>query len=133
MTLRIQDPFVFDSGKYTCVITTLSGECTSECDVEIEELYEINVLDVIPEFIKAPLPFISLPGCLASFCARITPVDSEVIWSVCGCEISDDMKEFKVSQTCSINLKSFFKFSWIIIVFIYKHLLLYIKHSIGKF
>ncbi|KAL7039652.1 hypothetical protein ACKWTF_000058 [Chironomus riparius] len=98
LTLRIQDPFVFDSGKYSCVITTLSGECTSECDVEIEELYEINVLDVIPEFIKAPLPFISLPGCLASFCARITPVDSEVIWSVCGCEINDDMKDYKIER-----------------------------------
>lgn len=69
--------------------------------MEIEELYDINVFDVIPEFIKAPLPFIALPGCSASFCTRVTPVDSEVVWSICGCEINDDMKDYEVSYSRS--------------------------------
>lgn len=65
--------------------------------MEIEELYDINVFDVIPEFIKAPLPFVTLPGFSASFCTRVTPVDSEVAWSICGCDINDDTKGYEVS------------------------------------
>jgi hypothetical protein len=95
--LRIQDPFTLDSGKYVCVISTLAGDVSSECEVEIEELYDANVYDVIPEFVKAPLPAISLLGGSASFCSRITPIDSDVVWSVCGREISVDAKDYKVS------------------------------------
>lgn len=66
--------------------------------MEIEELYDANVYDVIPEFVKVPLPAISLLGGSVSFCARITPIDSDVVWSVCGREISGDVKDYKVSD-----------------------------------
>jgi hypothetical protein len=105
LTLRVQDPFVFDSGKYTCVITTVAGECSTECEVDIEELDDvnINIFDVIPEFIKVPLPTIALPGCPVSFCTRITPIDSNVVWSVCGSEIADDTKGYKVIKRAARN------------------------------
>lgn len=98
LTLRIQDPFTLDSGKYSCIISTLAGDVSSECEVEIEELYDANIYDVIPEFVKVPLPAISLLGGSTSFCSRVTPIDSNVVWSLCGREISEDVKEYKVSK-----------------------------------
>lgn len=103
LTLRIQDPFVFDSGRYSCTIITSVGDCTTWCDVEIEDTYE-NLFDEIPEFIKLPLPTVALHGSTASFCTRVTPVDSEVVWSVCGCEITNDRKGFAVSFNMSISI-----------------------------
>lgn len=102
LTLRIQDPFVFDSGRYSCTITTPVGDCTTHCDVDIDETFD-NLLEVIPEFIKPPLPTVALPGTAASFCTRFTPVDSDVIWSVCGREITDDTKDYAVSVRCPIQ------------------------------
>lgn len=96
--MRVQDPFTLDSGKYECVISSLVGDVSSECEVEIEELYDANVYDVIPELVKVPLPAISLLGGSASFCSRVTPIDSDIVWSVCGREISEDMKDYKVSE-----------------------------------
>lgn len=103
LALRIQDPFVFDSGRYSCIITTPVGDCTTYCDVEIEETFD-NLCDVIPEFTKLPLPAVALHGNSASFCARVTPVDSDVIWSVCGHEITEDVKDYVVSFNLSISI-----------------------------
>lgn len=104
LTLRILDPFVFDSGRYSCTITTISGDCTTQCDVEIEETFD-NLRDVIPEFVKLPLATVALPGNAASFCARVTPVDSDVIWSVCGREITSDTKDYAVSFNLSNSIR----------------------------
>jgi hypothetical protein len=101
--LRIQDPFVFDSGQYSCIITTPVGDCTTYCDVKVEETFEI-LNDVIPEFTKFPLPAVVLHGNSTSFCARVTPVDSNVIWEICGKEISDDVKNYVVSFNLSISI-----------------------------
>jgi hypothetical protein len=81
----------------------MAGECASTCDVEIEEMHDMNLLDVIPEFIKTPLPAIALPGNTVSFCTRITPIDSEVVWSVCGITIDDDMKGYMVSYLAGMG------------------------------
>ena len=102
LALRIQDPFVFDSGRYSCTIITSAGDCSTWCDVEIEETYD-NLFDVIPEFVKLPLPTVALHGSTASFCTRVTPVDSDVIWSVCGREITNDRKDFMVSFNMSVS------------------------------
>lgn len=105
LTLRIQDPFVFDSGRYSCTITTAAGDCNSECEVEVEETFE-NIFEVIPEFVKLPLPTVATHGSPTGFCARVTPVDSMVIWSVCGREITSDMEDFTVSSSiCPIEGK----------------------------
>jgi hypothetical protein len=97
LTLRIHDPFTLDSGKYSCIISTLEGECSTECDVEIEELNDdANLWDVIPEFVKLPLPAIAVNGPV-TFCSRITPIDSDVKWSICGREINANEKGFAVS------------------------------------
>jgi hypothetical protein len=101
--LRIQDPFVFDSGRYSCIITTPAGDCTTYCDVEIEETFD-RLDDVIPEFTKLPQPAVILHGNSTSFCARVTPVDSDVIWSVCGREITDNGKDYLVSFILSISI-----------------------------
>lgn len=103
LALRIQDPFVFDSGRYSCTITTTAGDCTSYCDVEVEETFE-NLCDFIPEFTKLPLPAVALHGNSTSFCTRVTPVDSIVIWSVCGREITNDVKDYVVSFNLSISI-----------------------------
>lgn len=95
--MRIKDPFVFDSGSYTCIVSTLAGDCSSDCRIDIEETNEF-LYEVIPNFIKPPLPSVVLHGNMASFCTRVTPVDSDVIWSVCGREITDDMKDYAVSD-----------------------------------
>lgn len=94
--MRIQDPFVFDAGHYACIISTTEGDCTTHCDVEVVETFE-NLFDIIPQFLKFPLPTVALHGNSTSFCTRVTPVDSKVIWSICGREISDDMKDVAVS------------------------------------
>ena len=98
LTLRIEDPFTLDSGVYKCVISTLFGDVSSECEVEIEEFYDGNIFDIVPEFVKTPLPTISFLNGSASFCCRVTPIDSNVVWSICGKDVSDDRKEFKVSE-----------------------------------
>lgn len=95
LTLRIQDPFVFDSGNYLCLVTSTAGDCRTECNVEINETYG-NIDDLIPEFIKVPSATIALPGSTASFCTRVSPIDSDVTWSVCGREITSDLKGFSV-------------------------------------
>lgn len=96
LTLRIQDPFVFDSGCYSCIVSTREGDCTTQCIVDVEETFG-NIFDVMPELIKPPLPVIAFQSGKASFCTRITPVDSEVTWNVCGREISVDAKDIAVS------------------------------------
>lgn len=96
LTLRIQDPFVFDSGCYSCIVSTREGDCTTQCIVDVEETFG-NIFDIMPELIKPPLPAIAFHSGKASFCTRITPVDSEVIWNVCGREISVDAKDVAVS------------------------------------
>ena len=97
LTLRIFDPFVFDSGRYSCTVTTVHGTCKTESNVDISEAID-NFLDILPQFIKYPLPTVALPGSLVSFCARVSPVDSEVVWSVCGRDVSVDSKGFSVSN-----------------------------------
>lgn len=95
LTLRIQDPFVFDSGNYLCLVTSTAGDCRTECNVEINESYG-NIDELIPEFMKFPSATIALPGSTASFCTRVSPIDSDIIWSVCGREITSDLKGFSV-------------------------------------
>lgn len=102
LCLRIQDPFVFDSGRYSCRIITVVGDCSTHCNVDIEETYD-NLAEIIPEFLKLPLPAISLDGNSSSFCTRISPVDSNVIWSVCGREITSEMKNFVSRWKVSID------------------------------
>ncbi|CRL00790.1 CLUMA_CG014043, isoform B [Clunio marinus] len=104
LTLRITDPFIFDSGNYSCTVTTPYGDCTTSCDIEIEEPFD-NISHIIPEFVKAPLPTVAFPGNSASFCARVSPVDSIVQWSVSGVDITDDDKDFVIERLESgINL-----------------------------
>lgn len=95
---------MFDSGQYSCTIITPAGDCTTQCDVEIEETYD-NLLDVLPEFVKPPLPTVALHSKSATFCTRISPVDSKVIWNVCGREITDDMKDFAVRLNLSNSIR----------------------------
>lgn len=96
LTLRIYDPFVFDSGYYSCTVSSKYGECETKCAVDIEES-EDNLLDILPEFLKHPLPSVALPGSIVSFCTRVTPIDSQIHWSVCGREINSESKGFSVS------------------------------------
>lgn len=109
--LRIRDPFVFDSGRYTCIISTAVDECSTDCTIEVEETSEF-LSEVIPSFIKLPLPSVVLHGNSASFCARVSPVDSDIIWSICGREITNDMEDFAVSNfvsmTTTISLETCF-------------------------
>jgi hypothetical protein len=71
--------------------------------VEVEETFN-RLCDVIPEFVKLPLPAVILQGKSTSFCARVTPVDSDVVWSICGREITKDVKDYTVSFNLSISI-----------------------------
>lgn len=105
LALRIQDPFIFDSGRYTCIVSTLAGDCSTDCVIDVEETNEL-LSEVMPNFIKPPLPSVVLHGNSATFCTRVTPVDSDVIWSVCGHEITNDMKDYVVSDLVSLETES---------------------------
>lgn len=51
----------------------------------------------IPEFVKEPLPLVCLHGSVVSFSCCTEPIDAEVIWTVCGREITDKSRNYSVS------------------------------------
>lgn len=97
ISLRITDPFVFDSGRYTCVVRSDYGKCETSCNVIVTEVSEQEELDLRPVFIKSPQPVVAAYGAVVSFCARVTPVHATVKWSICGRSLTEDTRGILVS------------------------------------
>lgn len=68
----------------------------------------------VPQFIKQPLPLVCIYGSVVSFACQVEPVDAEIVWSVCGREVSDKSRSYSV-RIFGIFLKQFFFSSNIIL------------------
>lgn len=99
LALRINDPFVFDTGRYTCVVQTLHGKCHTSGMVTVSEIIAGNRNDdkLTPTFVKHPVPVVAVLNSTASFCARILPASTEVTWSVCGRSVTETTPGIVVS------------------------------------
>lgn len=97
ISLRILDPFVFDSGRYTCIVRSDYGKCETSCDVVISEVSEQDEFEMKPVFIKSPQTVVAAYGTVVSFCARVSPVHAKVQWSVCGRALTEDTRGILVS------------------------------------
>uniref|UniRef100_A0A1B0CWT0 Muscle M-line assembly protein unc-89 n=1 Tax=Lutzomyia longipalpis TaxID=7200 RepID=A0A1B0CWT0_LUTLO len=93
LVLRIEDPFVQDSGVYRCVITSSGGKCETSCPVFVTESVDESSDSpemLKPHFSKPPLPVVSHPGAEVAFSARISPPQSRISWYLNGREIGQD-------------------------------------------
>lgn len=104
--LRILDPFVYDSGRYTCIVRSDYGKCETSCDVVISEVLEQDELEMKPVFIKSPQTVVAAYGTVVSFCARVSPVHAKVEWSVCGRVLTENTRGILVSLYYSFVLTS---------------------------
>lgn len=109
LALRIIDPFVYDSGTYTCVVKSSYGSCTTNGTLEIVELGQTKTIedDKMPIFAKHPVPVVALHGSVVSFCAKVWPVYTQVKWSICGREMNESTRGILVSNTY-IHMTFFF-------------------------
>lgn len=90
IALRFTDPFVLDSGKYTCVVQTDDGvRVESSCAMEVVEKTEGR--NERPEFVKPPNPVYTRSGSDVTFGCRITPVEAEVQWLVNGVVMTNEL------------------------------------------
>lgn len=92
IALRILDPFVYDSGRYTCTVRSDYGKCETSCNVSIYEVLERDEFETKPVFIKPPQMVVAAYGTVVSFCARVSPVHAKVKWSVCGRVLTEDTR-----------------------------------------
>lgn len=97
IALRILDPFVYDSGRYTCTVRSDYGKCETSCDVSIYEVSEQEEFETKPVFIKSPQTVAAAHGTVVSFCARVSPVYAKVKWSICGRSVAEDTRGILVS------------------------------------
>lgn len=105
LALRIIDPFVFDTGRYTCLVHTSQGKCQTSGMVTVTEVITGNRNDVnlATIFVKHPVPVVAIENSTASFCARVMPVTAEVTWSVCGRRVTDGNPGIVVSNSQLIS------------------------------
>ncbi|GAB0100344.1 muscle M-line assembly protein unc-89 [Sergentomyia squamirostris] len=92
LALRIEDPFVPDSGMYRCVITSSMGECETSCSLIVTEDNDESSSasteqQLKPHFVKPPLPVVSHPGTEVAFSVRVSPPQSRISWYLNGREI----------------------------------------------
>lgn len=97
LTLRIHDPFTHDSGTYSCEIITPFGNCSTECQLVIEEM-ENNLRNLIPKIKLSPVESIIQVGDSAMFYAQAENLNSvHVTWFIAGREISTSDNNIKVN------------------------------------
>lgn len=96
LTLRIHDPFIFDSGTYCCTIETPFGTCQTECHLKVVEL-AANAKCSIPKFKKTPVHSVVQTGETAIFATKIeSPKSSDVSWFVAGRRMMTNGENFEV-------------------------------------
>lgn len=98
LTLRIHDPFLFDSGTYCCEIETPVGTCRTECHLQVEEI-DTNLLKcLIPKFKKTPVHSVVQAGETAIFSTKIeSPKSNDVSWFVAGRQMRSNGENVEVS------------------------------------
>lgn len=101
LTLRIADPFVLDAGEFVCHVRTDSGlECETSGHLAVEECAggandddEENGL----QFVKRPVPVMAFHGAVVTFCAKVWPLEAQVVWTICGRDVNESTRGIMVS------------------------------------
>lgn len=93
--LRILDPFIGDSGEYSCCVVTDHGTCATSTKVTISDAMHEPFR--MPVFEKHPVPIAANYGAVVSFCAKVLPLDAQVKWSICGREVAENVRGIMVS------------------------------------
>lgn len=111
------DPVSTDSGIYTCIVASEYGCCTTSTQIKITEVQEA-VREIVPVFIKEPVPVVAMHGSVVSFCARVTPVTSKTKWFICGRKITETTRGIVVSHNFMFVLCKFVLGQFVVIFFI---------------
>jgi hypothetical protein len=97
LTLRIHDPFTHDSGTYSCEIITPFGNCSTECQLVIEEM-ENSLRNLIPKIKLSPVESVIQEGDSAMFYSQAENSNSvNVTWFLAGQQISSIDNKIKVN------------------------------------
>jgi hypothetical protein len=97
LTLRIHDPFIHDSGTYSCEIITPFGNCSTECQLVIEEM-ENSLRNLIPKIKLSPVESVIQEGDSAMFYSQAENSNSvNVTWFLAGQQISSIDNKIKVN------------------------------------
>lgn len=106
LTLRIHDPFVYDSGNYCCTVETPFGSCQTDCHLEVEEI-DSNLKCSIPKFKKTPVHSVVQAGETAIFSTKIeSPKSSDVSWFVAGRRMSSNGDNVEVRKVRHIYMRA---------------------------
>lgn len=105
LALRIADPFVFDSGEYTCRVRwTDNAALVAETSgtLEVSECNDSGASELLDEhsrvqFAKKPLPVMAFHGAVVTFCAKVWPVQATVQWAICGRAVGESTRGIMVS------------------------------------
>lgn len=98
LCLRLSDPFLLDSGSYTCVITNESGDqIQTSCTLSVTETVLTSVKNARPEFIKLPQAVFTRSGADITIECRIEPADSDLVWIVNGHTMTNELDGVAVS------------------------------------
>lgn len=100
--LRFVDPFLLDSGNYTCIVKNDMGdsvECSCELTVREKEASDekLDGLNERPEFVKLPQPVFTRSGSDVTLACRVQPEEAELSWIVNGREMNNEMEGVAVS------------------------------------
>lgn len=103
--LRLLDPFVVDSGEYTCVVRNSKGaEVQTKCQLDVVEKpdYEERNRDPRPEFVTLPAAVYTRTGADVTFQCQVIPDDAEVQWLLNGNALNNEMDGVAVSKMTDI-------------------------------
>lgn len=96
LALKISDPFALDSGVYSCLITSVYGECETSSNILISEECMNNICE-IPIVKESPLPIVEYQDKHVSFTAKFLSNDgSKMLWTVGGIKVTANCSDFLV-------------------------------------
>lgn len=98
--LRVQNPKVIDSGRYSCKVTTESGVCITTANVKIVKS-QWNAIDNKQEsslIIMKPEDVTATTDSAVSFAVRVSDDTVNVKWFICGREVTRSDRGVLVSN-----------------------------------
>ncbi|XP_055613589.1 myosin light chain kinase, smooth muscle-like [Uranotaenia lowii] len=95
ISLLISDPFINDSGIYTCIVSSANGQCSSSCTVKVYEA-DPTTAWTIPEIIMNPRSVVTVDGSSVSLRALVKPANCPVQWFIQGERVDSNMDNYTV-------------------------------------
>lgn len=106
--LRFTDPFLLDSGSYTCRVKSVNGgQVESSGVLQVVEKESTRDQSARPEFVKLPQAVFVRSGSDVTYGCRVMPADAEVMWIVNGVEMNNEMEGVAVSFSKSFGKGTF--------------------------